>query len=157
VNLIKYALLIVCLIVSSCSRGGTDKAIENQVLTDERFFSKPVRFPSGKVTNEQRESFAKELESAIDGTKANFEVITIRAEAPNKDIIALYARGMTRQECESLLQSEIIQRATTIGFRRISCEDRANRVAISIPIKGSQGEVRIVTDSQGEIQVQPVR
>lgn len=101
--------------------------------------------------------FAKELESAVDGAKTNFEVMAIRAEAPDKDTIALYARGLTREECESLLQSEIIQRATTIGFRRLSCEDKANSVGFSTPIKGRRGEIRIVDDGEGGIKILPVR
>jgi hypothetical protein len=120
-----------------------DKPTENQVVTDERFFSKPIKFPSGKITNEQRAKFAKDLESVIDETKTKFKDVVIKAEAPDNDVIALYARNVTREECESMADSEIIQRATTIGFRTFSCQDKITNHLISFPITSRQGEIRI--------------
>jgi hypothetical protein len=116
VNVFKYTLAVVCMFTISCGREKAAKsigkqdsanAIEYQLVSDGRFFSKPVRLPTGEVTDGQRERFAKELESAIDGAKTNYKVDAVRAEAPGKVVIALYARGgMTRAECESLAQSE---------------------------------------------------
>jgi len=167
VDVFKYSLVIMCLFAASCGKEKASKPIakldsanpiEYQLVADERFFSKPVRVPTGDVTNEQRESFAKELEATIDNTKTKFQVFAVRAEAPDKNVIALYAQGgMTRAECESLAQSEVIQRATGIGFRTFACQDKTTPLWLSIPIKNSRGEVRIIQDEKGEIQVIPVR
>lgn len=164
-NVFKCTLVIVCLFTSSCGKekaarsvGKQDsaKAVEYQLVSDERFFSKPVRLPTGEVTDEQRERFAKELESAMDGAKTNYKVVGVRAEAPGKVVIALYARGgMTRAECESLAQSEVIQRATGIGFRTFACEDKSTPLLFSTPITNKRGE--LVIDEKGEIRVVPVR
>ena len=139
----KYALLLVCLLGVSCKKAETNKPVQNRVVTDDRFFFKPIAFPSGNVTNEQRITFAQDLEAALDETKSGFTEIAIRAEAPDKDVIALYASNVTRQRCESLIASRIIQEATTIGFRTFSCQDRSMKYFVSIPIKDRKGEVRI--------------
>jgi len=163
----KYSLVILCLFAASCGKekGSESKAkqesaipIEYQVVSDKRFFSRPVRVPIGEITSEQREGFAKELESAVDKTSTKFQVLSIRAEAPDKDVIALYAQGgMTRVECESLVQSEVIQRATEIGFRTFACQDKTTPLWFSTPIKNKRGEIRVVQDEKGEIHVVPVR
>ncbi len=166
-NVFKYSLVLACLFAASCGKEkaakpvekqDSAKTIEYQLVSDERFFSQPVKLPTGEVTNEQRERFAKELESAIDKTRTKFQVVAIRAEAPDKNVIALYAQGgMTRAECEPLAQSEVIQRATDIGFRTFACEDKSTPLLFSTPITNKRGEIRIVQDEKGEIQVVPVR
>jgi len=165
VNLIKYTLLLVCLVVSSCSKEeaarrldkqASVKPIESQLVTDNRYFSKPVALPSGEVPDEQRISFVKELESAIDEEKTKLKEIGVRAEAPGKVVIALYASNVTRQVCESLTDSLVVQQATTIGFRTFSCQDRKTHYLISLPIKDKRGEIDIVNSPDG-LKVVPGR
>jgi hypothetical protein len=164
VNLTKYSLLLACLIANSCGTGeagerpgkqASAKPIEYQVIADNRYFSKPVALPLGNVTDEQRISFVKELESAIDEEKTKLKEIGVMAEAPGKVVIALYANNVSREICESLTRSEIVQQAATIGFRTFSCQDRTTNHLISLPIKDPRGEIQIVDNPSG-IKVVPV-
>ena len=133
----------VLLLTASCSKVETDKPIANQVVVDKEFFFNPIPFPSGDVTDAQRTTFAEALEASLDEAKTEFRDIAIRAEAPDKVVIALYANNVTREECERLKASKIIQQATTIGFRTLSCQDRTKSYSIMMPIKHSRGEIKI--------------
>lgn len=116
---------------------------EGELVTDERFFSRAVLVPTGEVTDEERIKFALVLEQAIDESKTGMQEIQIRAEAPDKDVIALYAVGVTREKCLSLNQSNLIQRLTVSGFRTFSCQDKNTNYLFSTPIKNPKGEIRI--------------
>lgn len=121
----------------------SQRRTEGELITDERFFSQGVMLPKGQVTYSDRESFAHQLETAIDSGKTGFTDIDIRAEAPEKDVIALYANGVTRQRCLALAQSTVIQRAAESGFRTLSCEDKKLNYLFSTPIKNAKGEIRL--------------
>lgn len=120
------------------------KRSEGELIKDERFFSQGVLLPKGQVTHADRESFAHQLETGIDerntGGVTNIE---IRAEAPDKDVIALYANGVTRERCLALVQSTVIQKAAEIGFRTFSCQDKQKSYLFSTPIKDAKGEIRL--------------
>ncbi|HKR12458.1 MAG TPA: hypothetical protein VJT15_10395 [Pyrinomonadaceae bacterium] len=115
---------------------------QGELIYDERFFSQGVMLPTGEVTHAERESFAHELETAINGN-TGFTEIDIRAEAPEKDVIALYAQGVTKERCLALLQSTVIQRAAESGFRTLSCQDKKLNYLYSTPIKNPKGEIRL--------------
>lgn len=115
---------------------------KGELIYDERFFSQGVMLPTGEVTYADRESFAHQLETAINGN-TGFTDIEIRAEAPEKDVIALYAHGVTRERCLALLQSTVIQRAAESGFRTLSCQDKKQNHLFSTPIKNAKGEIRL--------------
>ena len=142
-RLFKTLLLTMCLWLAACNHHNTTQPIDVTVVIDEQFFSKPIVFPTGQVNNDQRLKFAKDLEAAIDPNKTKLKEIMIRAEAPDKDVIALYAFNVTREECEALTASKVIQQATEIGFRTFSCQDKENNRLISLPIKNRKGEIRI--------------
>jgi hypothetical protein len=116
----------------------SQRRVESELLTDERFFSGSVMLPKGQVTHSDRESFVHQLERAIDSQKTSLTEIQIRAEAPEKDVIALYANGVTRQRCLDLAQSILIQRAAEAGFRTLSCEDKQKRNLFSTAIKNER-------------------
>ena len=136
-------LLILCLSLASCTQRKVYQPVEVTVVIDEQFFSKPIVFPKGQVNNDQRLKFAKDLEAAIDPNKTKLKEIMIRAEAPDKDVIALYAFNVSREECEALTASKVIQQSTDIGFRTFSCQDKENSRLISLPIKNRRGEIKI--------------
>lgn len=125
------------------SHASNEQRVQGELVTDERFFSRAVTVPTGEVSDQQRIKFALELESAIAEAKTGMKDIQIRAEAPDKDVIALYALGVTRQNCLSLAQSNVIQRSTESGFRTFSCQDKVVNYLFSTPIKDPRGEIRI--------------
>lgn len=116
---------------------------EGEMVTDERYFSRAVALPAGKVTNSDREKFAYRLETAIDQAKTGLTDVEIRAEAPDNDVMALYAHGVTRERCLALAQSHVIQRTAESGFRTFSCQDKKMNYMFSTPIKDPKGEVRL--------------
>lgn len=120
-----------------------ERRVTGEVVNDERFFSRGVELATGEVTDEQRIKFAQDLESAIDQPKTGFNDIEFRAEAPDKDVIALYAYNVTRERCVALAQSNVIQRARESGFRAFSCQDKQTNYLFSTPIKNPQGDIRI--------------
>ena len=117
--------------------------VESELVTDDRFFSRAVAVPKGEVTDEQRIGFARDLESAIDAGKAGLKDVEFRAEAPDKDVMALYAYEVTRERCLALAQSNVIQRAVESGVRTFSCQDKQTNYLFSTPIKNPKGEIRI--------------
>src|SRR5262249_37745105 len=121
----------------------SQKRAPGESVIDEKFFTRAVTVPTGAVTSEQRITFAAELESAIDATKTGLTDIEIRAEAPDKDVIALYAHNVTRERCLALVQSKVVQRAGESGFRTFSCQDKEKTYLFSTPIKDSKGEIRL--------------
>lgn len=118
-------------------------SVESELVTDERFFSRAVAVPKGEVSDERRIEFARDLESAIDAGKAGLKDVEFRAEAPGKDVMALYAYEVTRERCLALAQSNVIQRAVESGVRTFSCQDKQTNYLFSTPIKNPQGEIRI--------------
>ena len=121
----------------------SERRTKGEFIKDEKFFSGNVLLPEGDVTHVARERFVHQLETEIDSGKAGLTDIEIRAEAPDKDVIALYANGVTRERCVALNQSTVIQKAATIGFRTFSCQDKQKSYLFSTPIKEPKGEIRL--------------
>ena len=118
-------------------------SVESELVTDDRFFSRAVAVPKGEVTDEGRIDFARDLESAIDAGKAGLKDVEFRAEAPDKDVMALYAYEVTKERCLALAQSNVIQRAVESGVRTFSCQDKQTNYLFSTPIKNPKGEIHI--------------
>ncbi|HEU4714457.1 MAG TPA: hypothetical protein VFS76_23025 [Pyrinomonadaceae bacterium] len=118
-------------------------SVDSELVTDDRFFSRAVAVPKGEVSDERRIDFARDLEAAIDAGKAGLKDVEFRAEAPDKDVMALYAYDVTRERCLALAQSNVIQRAVESGVRTFSCQDKETNYLFSTPIKNPQGEIRI--------------
>jgi hypothetical protein len=141
-NLIKYLLLILPLALIQCdsiqrSKPNEEQSslVENHSLKDDRFFSKPILIPLGKLTDAQRNDFAKQLESALDETKTKLKKAVMVAEGVDNDVLTLTGDNVTKEECLALAQSEIIKRARTIGFKTFSCQNREPFYLYSTPIK----------------------
>lgn len=114
-----------------------------ELVTDEKFFTRAITLPTGQVTHVQRIDFAADLESAIDASKTGLKDIEFRAEAPDVDVLALYAHNITRERCLALVHSPVVQRAVDSGFRTFSCQDKEKTYLFSTPIKDSKGEIRL--------------
>ncbi len=116
---------------------------EGEFIKDDGLFSREIFLPKTHVSQSDRERFAYHLETAIFKEKIGLTDVEIRAEAPHKDVIALYANGVTKQRCLALLQSTVIQRSTESGFRTLSCQDKQKNYLFSTPIKDPKGEIRL--------------